>query len=159
VQIKIDQLKLIIEQVNYLISKMQVLTDWPKGRDNGYCTIMSATDSRVLLAFQVGNCPSEKVQKYHSLSNEKALRLRSFSIEGHVSSWQSRDECAGHWGGAILAGNVIFSFSGLPEELADEAVMLIAAVWCGFMTAGQAIATAKISGNSYFTQLNDLLGQ
>jgi hypothetical protein len=156
VQIKPDSQKLIIEQVNYLVAAIQKLPNWPAGRNNGYCTAISAVDGRVLLSFQVGECPPEKVERYCTLSNEKAQRLRSFLSRGDVSSWQSLDEKADKFAGAISTGSIIFSFSGLPFGLADEAIVLLAAVWCNFMSAEAAIEVAQITGNKYFADLDNL---
>ena len=141
-----------------MIELIQKIPGFPNEKNSGYCTIISVADGRVLLSFQVGHCPREKFEKYYSFSHEKAQRLRKFVFDGHVSSWQSRDESAGQWGGAISAGSVIFSFSGLPE-LADEAIMLMAAVTCNFMSPETAIEIARISGNKFFTDLDQLLGQ
>ena len=156
-QIKPTFQKLIIEQVDYLVAKIQTLPEWPKGRNNGYCTVVSAVDGRVLLSFQVGECPPEKVERYYALSHEKARRLRSFLGQGHVSSWQSMDEKADKFAGAVSTGSIIFSFSGLPFGLADEAIGLLAAVWCNFMSAEAAIEVARISGNKFFSDLDSLM--
>ena len=156
-KISIESAYLIIGQVTRLVEILHRLADFPKDKDNGYCVITSALDGRVLLTFQVGECKPEKVKKYYSLANAKAVRLYSFASQNHVSSWQSRDKDANRWGGAIRAGDVIFSFSGLPE-LADEAVMLVAAVICNFISLEEAEKIAIVSDNVTFSILAISIG-
>ena len=124
-------------------------------RQWGYLTITSAADARILYVFQVGECPLEKAEKYFRLSQEKARRLFNQIGAGGKSSWQSRNEKNGQWGGAICAENVIVSFSGLPE-LADEAVSLMTAVLCGWLAIERAREIAAISNNKFLEQLLQL---
>ena len=153
-------MQLIIAQVNLLVGAIQKLPNWPEGRNKGYCTVISSIDGRVILSFQVGDCPPEKVDKYYTLANEKAQRLRIHaSSHGHVSSWQSMNEAENKFAGAISIGSVIFSFSGLPFGLADEAIVLLAAAHCSFIPAEEAIEIARVSSNKFFTDLDNLLGQ
>ena len=85
-----------------------------------------------------GGSNKDKLSKYELVSMEKAIRLAQ-RTESHadISSWQSRAPQHGLYGGAVrLACKVdeigaepsqlIFSFSGLPEE-ADEAAMTMTA--------------------------------
>lgn len=124
-KLTVEQTQAIVEQANYFVWLVRKIRDFPKGKDSGYCVVKDAATGRLLLAFQIGECPAEKVEKYLRLANEKADRLIANIGAGHKSSWQSRDGKE-KWGGAIRAGKLIFSFSGLPE-LADEAVMLCTA--------------------------------
>ena len=157
-QIKTECMHQIIEEVNLLVGEIQKLPNWPEGRDKGYCTVIDAVDGRVILSFQVGNCPPEKVEKYYALSHEKAQRLRIHaSAHGHVSSWQSQNEAENKFAGAISTGSLVFSFSGLPFGLADEAIMLLAARYCDCMVGLEAIRVARISGNNFFTDLDNLV--
>lgn len=121
-------------------------------RLGGYFCLLSraaAPDPFVFYHEPVGAVGPEKAEKYFNLSLEKAIRV---GTRGHQSSWQSRDPDSGKWGGAIIAGSWILSFSGLPE-LADEAVMLVTAVMSRLMTVVEARAIADISQNPYFVEL------
>jgi hypothetical protein len=156
-RIYVECAELIIQQANRFVELVQRVSDFPKGKDSGYCVVKSSVRGRLILAFQVGECSDEKVEKYLRLANEKADRLRLFVDIGHRSSWQTRDG-KDKWGGAVLAGNLIFSFSGLPE-LADEAVMLWTATSCNCMSPEMAIEIARISDNKIFDAINELMGK
>ncbi len=138
----------IVEWVNKYVELARQVPDFPKEKSGGYCVIKSRYDGRTLLVFQVGDVPLDKVEKYFSIANEKADRLITHKSEGHWSSWQSRDGVS-KWGGAVLVPDFIFSFSGLPE-LADEAVMLLAARACYLLLPNSACYIASISNNNLF---------
>jgi len=122
-----------------------------KNRHSGYLTLMNATNGRILLVVQIGNCPQTKARKYFDFSQEKAGRL--FIHPDHSSSWQSRIPETNQWGGAIRTTNdLILSFSGLPE-LADEALGLWVAFKMEWMDVADAVVLATISENRYFSQL------
>jgi hypothetical protein len=98
---------------------------YEKGRiPCGYLTIRSATDGRVLLIVQIGECPTEKFAGYLRNSMEKGERI--FANPGHISSWVTRNPDQKQYGGAIRTKDYIFSLSGLPE-FADEALCVAAA--------------------------------
>ncbi len=98
----------------------------------------------------VGPTLAKKRRRYNSPSLEKVYRLHR--NPNHNSSWQSRKPDFDQWGGAIRAGEYIFSFSGLPE-LADEAVMLATAVMLLLLTLEEACAIARLSDNQYFLKI------
>ena len=82
----------------------------------GFLTIIgSNTGELLLLPEEIGNYDYEKRAKYKRFSLEKAQRLHKGSRLKLVSSFQSRDESHNRFGGAILAAEVIISFSGLPD--------------------------------------------
>lgn len=85
-----------------------------------------------------------RLPDYLRFSHEKAQRLSE--LRGHVSSWQSRNEAAEMYGGAICAGPFILSFSGLPERW-DEVFMLLIARRCGLIGSDQEEAILQISKN------------
>ena len=150
-ELRASEILKIVETVRNSVEMLQFIPGFPKDRTAGYCTVVSKYDGRPLLAFQVGECKPEKFEQYWAFSQEKAYRLARLIHARHVSSWQSRDENLRRFGGAIRAGDYIFSFSGLPEK-ADEAVMLRTAILCGYMTASEAGVVVDISDNEIFRQ-------
>ncbi len=137
----------IVKWANRYVELAQQTPDFPQEKNSGYCVIKSR-DYRTLLVFQVGDVPSEKVEKYLSLANEKADRLIAHIAKGHWSSWQSRDGI-NKWGGAVLVPDFVLSFSGLPE-MADEAIMLLTARACYMLLPTSACTIADISDNKLF---------
>jgi len=120
-----------------------------ENRDYGYFTMRRKSDGRVLLVYQIGECPPEKAEKYMALSLEKSQRLFERHHDfGDISSFQSRKPCKGMWGGAICLKDVIFSFSGLPE-LADEAVVLATAFQLDVISKRQIKRIIDISNNHF----------
>lgn len=63
-------------------------------------------------------------------TQEKARRLASNRF--HVSSWESREPQNQKYGGAIRVGDLILSFSGIPEE-GDEMLCLTIASFYGWI--------------------------
>ena len=91
-------------------------------RPPGGCfSIADAETGLFHIVTPIGEVLPEKLLKYLSLCQEKARRL--WGNPDHVSSWESRNEEKGQWGGAIRYGSLILSLSGFPE-LGDEAIML-----------------------------------
>ena len=121
-------------------------------KKSGYLTIRRKSDGRVIVLFEIGDCPQFKAKKYFELSMEKGGRL--FHHPGHVSSWQSRDPEKGRWGGAIATNELIVSFSGFTESL-DEAAVLVFATFFGWISDKQAGKIAKISNNFDYASLRN----
>lgn len=108
--------------------------------------------------------PKEKVDKYFSISQEKAHRLYAHWLRNHdvaLSSWQTRDPAQEMWGGAVLFQNAsgsprlpyIVSFSGL-AEVTDEALSLVLGYDLGFtQDRGYLARIAGISQNPVFNDL------
>lgn len=92
----------------------------------GGCLRITPKDNylKTLLLVVCGQIDMEKLQKYADVSAEKVTRTIT---EMDLSSAQSRTPADGMWGGAIIAGNLCFSFSGL-EERNDHAMMLLLAL-------------------------------
>jgi len=153
--IRPDFLRKIVGRVNTAVGLLQQVPSYPREKDNGYCTLADAEDGRPLHIFQVGVCPPEKCLHRLELSQEKALRIVLHKKDEHVSSWQSRDKHLDRWGGAVLGKGMIVSFSGLPED-ADEAVSLVVAVSCGWLTWPKADKIAITSGNAIYPHLRRL---
>ncbi len=119
-------------------------------RKGGYCTIVDRMSEEVVATFEVGHPEHRKAERYRQLSVEKALRLLETNDKlGHLTSWQSRDEQADKWGGAIIVGDYIFSFSGFAPDLVDEAVMILAARTLSFLNEGEAESLANTNNNDW----------
>ena len=105
-----------------------------------------------------------KAEKYFVLAPEKANRLRSFMLSGHLTSYESRNPNAtilvngtleqwGRWGGAVvISRQLIFSFSGLPELL-DEAFVCFLGLKSNLMSQHQFALIKKIRTNNPYLDL------
>jgi hypothetical protein len=91
------------------------------GRQGGAFCLADARTGLFHGVALLGLVAPDKVAKYLEFCQEKAQRLARELR--HSSSWESRDPGLRQWGGAIRCGQIILSFSGLPE-LGDEALML-----------------------------------
>lgn len=119
-------------------------------RTGGYFCLADRETGRPIFLSLVGVVATEKMEKYLRLAQEKARRLSQVSRAEtfHLSSWESRELSKERYGGAIVAGDLIFSFSGLPE-LGDEVVMLNAAMACRKLDVETARKIANRSANPY----------
>jgi hypothetical protein len=128
---------------------------------SGYFTLICALTGRVLFQCLIGECLNEKASENRHFSEEKGKRLYRRRCQGltEISSWQSKDDAATQYAGAIYISGLILSFSGLPE-LADEAVMLCLAKKTGWAKPEQIAEIVAISENSVYSQLKvfDLAG-
>lgn len=119
----------------------------------GYLTVLVRGEPGFALCSRVGVFVDDPEQ-YLILSQEKAERLQGLWHK-HLSSWQSRDPDNGRLGGAIIADQLIFSFSG-PPELVCEAIVTVAAYWLGEITEySQVLKIADISRNPFTEELVD----
>lgn len=91
-----------------------------------------------------GEVPIAKLEKYQRLSLEKARRLALTSASGHRASFESRDESKERLGGAILAGSLILSFSGLTEE-ADSALGIAVARDLRLLSSEEALHLGRLA--------------
>ncbi len=89
-----------------------------QGRSGGCVCVADKAGIVVAKAF-VGSPSFSKTAKYWEFAEEKVHRLAMIHRD-HISSWQSRNEEANQYGGAIRMENGLLGFSGLPE-LVDEA--------------------------------------
>jgi hypothetical protein len=119
---------------------------------SGFLTIFDADKGRGVVTMPFGEIPADKLDKYFSISQEKAGRL--YDHPENRSSWQTRDPDNNLWGGAIRVQNHIFSFSGLPELL-DEALMLELTTRFGWLDYPDALEIAHLSNNPFFDLLSD----
>lgn len=123
--------------------------------NGGYLCVIDSTEGKLfpsnppLFIARVGDILLEsEAKKYYDDCQERAIRLAHYYQ--HVSSFQSRDEEEDRSGGAIKAGNLIISFAGFDEEMADELFVLRIAVASGLINHYRSEDIAKISGNKYF---------
>lgn len=112
------------------------------GKDSGYLTVLHVPTGNLWFTAQIGQCPSDKAEKYMCFSIEKACRLHT--NPSHQLSSESRNPDKDCWGGAVKAGNLILSFSGLPEE-ADESLVIWISARVGLITGNEAEVLAGLS--------------
>ena len=98
-------------------------------RHGGYFAFTDQVGRPLLLSL-IGTVPHEKLDRYRTFCLEKAARLASHV--SHDLSRESRNPAKDQYGGAIKSLPYILSFSGLPEEL-DELLMFMVAVKTGVM--------------------------
>lgn len=141
-----DMLSRILPPLNFgtFVLYMSVLLDLAREMSDeeerkyerrGYLTLMNGINGEIIFTIPFGEIPEDKRERYFKNSQEKANRLfsqinASSFLNGHTSSYQSRNPDEQKYGGAIhLNGHstsIILSFSGMPE-LIDEAMMLVLA--------------------------------
>ncbi len=124
-----------------------------KGRDGGWLVIKKYREWGFVHSKQIRmnviDVPKERFSSFRVNAKEKADRLRGMAIrDGHVSSWQSRDFDNKQYGGAIMAGNWVLSFSGLPEHM-DEYFMIKLAVRLELIAPARVNEIIKISENPF----------
>ncbi len=113
----------------------------------------------------IGEFHGSPPEVFSSVAMEKYSRLYQWGpdrnkVGGHISAWQSRDVSGDYkkYGGAIVAGGFILSFSGLSEYL-DEAIVTVAAHLCGLIDQGQMFEIAVISNNPLTAKLCNAVSQ
>lgn len=143
-----------VETMTDLIQSMRGMDILSGEEHGGYLCMLDAKTGEAVLLCPIGSMPKEKVAKYRANAKEKANRLFELSQTDpkQWSSWQSRDEANGKWGGAVRSATFIFSFSGFPQ-LVDEAFMLVLAMRFDGMPGGAADLIAQISSNEAFQKL------
>lgn len=121
----------------------------PRNRRWGYlriCKRQRDASLQVIFFAPIGTVNPARAARYRQLAMEKILRL--LSHPEHQSSWQSRNSRLDRWGGAVVIGDFYLSFSGLPQERADEAIVLLLARGLGIADRGQAETIARLSRNN-----------
>ncbi|OHA61563.1 MAG: hypothetical protein A2556_00310 [Candidatus Vogelbacteria bacterium RIFOXYD2_FULL_44_9] len=94
-----------------------------KQREGGhFCLALRDHFGPPLLMLKVGEQTLARAERTFRLCLEKAKRLRQHPE--HLTSSQSQDENLDQHGGAVLWGDLIFSFSGLSGGEEDEKLML-----------------------------------
>ncbi|MFA6190579.1 MAG: hypothetical protein WC711_03705 [Candidatus Staskawiczbacteria bacterium] len=114
----------------------------------GYATIMVINDSGFVVyktCRSVGLNTLRDEGNHYNRSIKQADRL--FAHPKHVSSYQSRNPRQNQGAGAIRAGSVILSFSGLTSEFCNEALVLWVAHVVRWLSVDEAFNIARLSGN------------
>ena len=152
----------IIKTAEELLRVLISLNDNMTDRTGGYLSITAKVADELLLCSRIGAIPHQddanpkfktKARKYCMFAQEKCMRtIANAFTNGHLSSWQSRNQDADMWGGAVMCDEFAVGFSGLPE-LADEAFSLALSVHFGWMDIGRADAIAGHSKNPFFKPL------
>ncbi len=131
--------------VESILQQFQGQEGWA-GRGGGYLCIAEGENGFPLCTVLIGEVSLQKAPKYLSFCQEKAVRLASHP--DHEASWESRNVEKNQLAGAVRFGELILSFSGLPE-LGDEAVMLKTAKLASAEFAVVAERIARRSENPY----------
>lgn len=129
-----------------------------EGCEGGYfCLQEEDYDDLAIEPMLVEEVPNGKDNEYIAFCQEKVKRLLTMHYQdGHLLSWESRNEDKKQYGGAITTKPFYlpafyFGFSGLPEML-DEAAMLLTAVRAGCMSMEKAKELAELSRNTFFLE-------
>lgn len=147
------EIKAIHDALELMVEEFSKIKGNPKpDRKGGFFVMRDNAAGIILLKMPIGEIDPEKTLKYARFAQEKGKRLYQNQSLGHVSSWESRDEEAEKYSGAILAGHLILSFSGLPEW-GDEAVILVLALRFDWINEQQVKTIIQISENPFFEEL------
>ena len=114
------------------------------GRTGGYLCVANAVNGLPLLIARIGADDFENHWAHLDACREKCSRLAR--CKSHITSWQSRNLSKKKFGGAVRAGNLIFSFSGL-SEIGDEIFSLALAMQLGHVDIEFCNKVAALSGN------------
>lgn len=116
-------------------------------RAGGYFVLSDANTGTVLLSLLVGEVTPSDAQTYAAYACEKADRVRAHMISaGHIFSRQSRNPEEEKWGGAVVTGDYILSFSGFPEST-DEAMMVLLGIILALWSSSPNLADPIFSEN------------
>lgn len=157
---------------NALIIVLHALGKRAGGWTGGFLRIFLAMDSgkgprgwHEVFSDTVGTQKDQRSwEKYQIISMEKAIRLmKRHAKDGHISSWQSRNEAEWEYGGAFIVEvyihelatsvKILVSFSGLPEE-GDEAQGLLTIK--GMAWPGSCSDILVASNNQFAANLLDI---
>ena len=117
----ISKITHVYTQVNLLLAEANSMVSPDLKRYGGYLTILDRQDGKILMILACGIIDPNKKDKYLKFSQEKAFRL--LEHEDHKTSWDSYDEAALKFPGAIKGAEAIYSFSGHQADI-DEAIAI-----------------------------------
>lgn len=144
----------IIRLTNVLVNELISLKEYSRPeRKGGYFVLREKETGAIIFIVPLGTIDQEKNRAYFLFAQEKGERLYANQKLGNISSWQSRNEADEKYGGAIVAGDFILSFSGLPE-LGDEAIMLELAYKLGWTDLHMVKVISQVSNNILFASLH-----
>lgn len=131
-----------------------ILTDEERTKyRGGFICLSEITSGLPELSLMIGEVPITRIGKYSSLVIEKSIRVAQNHL---ISSWQNRSPEDRKYGGAILANDMIFSFSGFPE-LIDEAIVTVLAFELGQIDISMVHRIVNISTNPYTFRIIETL--
>jgi hypothetical protein len=124
-----------------------------RGRTGGYlCVATKDGFQMILLVGEVAD--QDAVVRYRKNCEEKALRL-IFGTAG-FSSWETRDESKGMYGGGVRGCcDVVIAFSGFSEHV-DEAFSATIMFRAGYLSQHQWEEIQSISQNPYMKKFGRL---
>lgn len=120
----------------------------PKGTGGYYAFLEEGKRFPSVIA-KVGDLPvdEQEVKMFFTLAREKCHRLALHPE--HVSSFQSRDEGSGRFGGAVRVQGGRLAISGYDQD-EDEGIALVAAMNGKWLTSDGAAEIARISNNRFY---------
>lgn len=122
-------------------------------RPGGYFSVINTNDGSHVITAAIGTVPDFKAEQYRTNAEEKTRRLREEMLaHGHTFSRQSRNPDLGKWGGAVVAGDWIFSFSGFSEAV-DEALMVVLGAWLNFFPSPATLEEPLFAENLFIGTL------
>jgi hypothetical protein len=154
-ELDLNRLSLIANKIFRVAAALSQKKGEPM-RTGGYLSVADRSEG-ILACIMIGIVRDPDL-RHRSCFNSKEKADRLVRNKKHVSSYQSRDESVGHYGGAIWDGSLIYSFSGLPE-IWDEAAMIIVAQTYPInitLTADKQEEIMKISSKDNYPRKIDL---
>lgn len=152
-----------------VLEVLEVYTKLPPTKENGnqdhsggYVTVLEfnpifpqeVLQHHVIVIARCGKPSLSKSLKYRQFSEEKARRLLEYLPVGHLTSRESADPDVEQYPGAIVAGNFVISFSGLPADF-DEAVCVMIAVLLGLLTQEELMFILGRTQNPHISAFGD----
>lgn len=133
-----------------------------QNRFGGYITVVEFDPNypedvmrhRLIVVARCGMPAPDKALKYRQFAEEKARRLLEHLPSGHLTSRESADPEVEQYPGAIVAGNFVISFSGLPADF-DEAVCVMIGVLLGLLTKDQLMSILDRTQNPHISAFGD----
>lgn len=153
---KLSSLEVAAEAAMLFAEMQNQFPEKMEGRFGGFLTIQRVGADepihveKICLDHDLIN--DERFIGWEKNSREKASRLSRMTADHHhVSSWQSRDFDNKKYGGAIVAGEWVLSFSGLPE-FGDERLMIKLARSYEEISDSEVDEICRISGNDWILE-------
>lgn len=145
----ISRLQTIIESAKANLATAIMLDGRPDKEGCYLCVFYFGQAGEALrLVMRIGTVSdSAAIARYSFNCEEKCLR--SLAHPDHVSSWQTRSDVAGQYGGGVNAeGNIAIGLSGFKEHV-DEALSSMVAFDAGIMSEERWRQIAAISQNPH----------
>jgi len=118
-----DHVDILLREVKLAVGLACVMPE-AAGKKGGYFCLASSNTGVPHLFIQIGDVPNENLEESLRLAMELPSRLSAHP--DHLSSREShnleKEECSA----AIFGNPFVYSFGGLPERLAEAAVIVVA---------------------------------